>query len=166
MKKNDLNRPWAWWMKNNDLNGPWAWWMKNNDINWPWAWWMKSNEVNWPWAWWMKNKDVNWPWAWWMKNSNLIKNLIYKSNMCVRPSVCGDKNKTRSWNERGSQNLRGPEPRWPKQRRAGRGGQGRHPFFFFFFSVLTKTIFFSFSYCPSRLRGRMKCPSGLMTGRL
>ncbi len=41
--------------------------------------------------------------------------LYIKANMVsVCPSVCGDKNKTRSWNERGLQNFRGPEPRWPK----------------------------------------------------
>jgi len=41
-------------------------------------------------------------------------NPIYKSKHGVCPSVCGDKNKTRSWNERGPQNLQGPEPRWPE----------------------------------------------------
>jgi hypothetical protein len=39
---------------------------------------------------------------------------IYKSKHGVCPFVCGNKNKTRSWNERGLQNLRGPESRWPK----------------------------------------------------
>jgi len=41
--------------------------------------------------------------------------LYIKANMVsVCPSVYGDKNKTRSWNERGPQDLRGPEPRWPE----------------------------------------------------
>jgi hypothetical protein len=39
---------------------------------------------------------------------------IYKSKHGVCPSVCGDKNKTRSWNEQGPHNLRGPKPRWPE----------------------------------------------------
>jgi hypothetical protein len=45
---------------------------------------------------------------------NRLSNPICKSKHGVCPSVCGDKNKTRSWNERGPQNLRGPEPRWPE----------------------------------------------------
>jgi hypothetical protein len=41
--------------------------------------------------------------------------LYIKANMVsVCPSVCGDKNKMRSWNEQGPQNLWGPEPRWPE----------------------------------------------------
>ncbi len=39
-------------------------------------------------------------------------------------------------------------------------------FILFYFFVLTKTTFFSFSYCPSQLRGWMKCPSSLMTRRI
>ncbi len=39
-------------------------------------------------------------------------------------------------------------------------------FFFVFFLYWPKLPFFSFSYCPSRLRGWMKCPSNLMTGRI
>jgi len=49
----------------------------------------------------------------WVLNRQL-DNPIYKSKHGVYPSVCGYKNKTRSWNERGPQNLRGPEPRWPE----------------------------------------------------
>ncbi len=99
------------------------------------------------------------------KSSEHLERLIlYIKATCVsvRPSVCGDKNKTRSWNERGPQNLRGPEPRClsvchDKQRRAGAGqdragagqdragaGQDSPESFFFFFFVLTKTTFFFF----------------------
>ncbi len=37
---------------------------------------------------------------------------------------------------------------------------------FCFFFNWPRLPFLSFSYCPSRLRGRMKCPSDLMTGQI
>jgi hypothetical protein len=37
---------------------------------------------------------------------------------------------------------------------------------FIFFWYLPRLLFFFFSYCPSRLRGWMKCPFGWMTGRI
>jgi hypothetical protein len=36
--------------------------------------------------------------------------------------------------------------------------------FYFYFCIDQDYLFFSFSYCPSQLRGWMKCTSGLMTG--
>jgi hypothetical protein len=37
-------------------------------------------------------------------------------------------------------------------------------YFIFIFLYWPRLPFFSFRYCPSQLRGWMKCPSGLMTG--
>jgi hypothetical protein len=54
-------------------------------------------------------------------------NLIYKSKHGVCLSVCGDKNKMRSWNERGPQNLRGPEPRWPESLIKDLNGDSQYP---------------------------------------
>jgi hypothetical protein len=51
-------------------------------------------------------------------------------------------------------------------RGSGRAGQDSPESFFFFFCIDQDYLFFSFSYCPSWLRGRMKCPSVLMTGRI
>jgi len=49
-----------------------------------------------------------------------------------------------------------------------RQGQGRagQPWIFFFFWYWPRLPFFFFFFFPSRLRGRIKCPSGLMTGRI
>ncbi len=122
--------------------------------------------------------------------SERILYLIYKSYMCVRPSV-------RLWRQKQDEVLKRarsskPSRTWTEvsvcpsrqtaqgrgragqdragagagQDRTGQGRAGQPRIFILFFSYWPRRPFFSFSYCPSQLRGWMKCPSGLMTGRI